>query len=425
MDNNYTINNIESLSFKQGVRSKIQMYLGSDDIEGAYQAFKEIINNSTDEALAGFGTKIIIDFNEEKNSIRVRDFGRGVPFGFREDGENVLVSIYTKSHTGGKFTNKVYGNSSGTNGVGGSCVCLSSLNFSVKSIRDGVSAIATFFKGDLVEYIENPKEKEADGTEIIFIPDVEAFKNGNINYSFERICEEIKNISYLYKGIQFNVNKINNNNTIIETKKYKADNGIADLIREVEQNSKTIHTNIITGTASDETDSIEIAFQWTTGKERSFVFTNGLYNPEGGTPLTGARTAITRTVNNLLSESLTGELARTGLVYAINCKVLHPSFANQTKTKVNNANLRTLADKAFSEAIKDFSLSNVKEFKQVELFLTKELKAERAAQKARAAVLEQNADMDKELKKKVVLAGKLIDCRKHDETSELFIVEGK
>ena len=126
----YGINSISSLTFREGVRSRIQMYLGSDDIEGVYQALKEIINNSTDEALAGYGKKIDIKL-DENNGISVRDYGRGVPFGIRENGENVLVSIYTQSHTGGKFNHDAYKNASGLNGVGGSCVCLSSKSFIV------------------------------------------------------------------------------------------------------------------------------------------------------------------------------------------------------------------------------------------------------------------------------------------------------
>ena len=134
MNQTYDINSIESLDFREGVRTRIQMYLGSDDIEGTYQAFKEIINNSTDEALAGYGKRIEITVNEDENSIGIRDYGRGVPFGRREDGENVLVSIFTKSHTGGKFSHDVYKNASGLNGIGGSCVCLSSEKFIVQSI---------------------------------------------------------------------------------------------------------------------------------------------------------------------------------------------------------------------------------------------------------------------------------------------------
>jgi len=135
MAETYDVNSIQSLSFREGVRTRIQMYLGSDDIEGTYQALKEIINNSTDEALAGYGKRIEITFYPTTNGIRVRDYGRGVPFGIREDGENVLVSIFTKSHTGGKFDHGAYKNASGLNGIGGSCVCLSSYYFEVSSYR--------------------------------------------------------------------------------------------------------------------------------------------------------------------------------------------------------------------------------------------------------------------------------------------------
>ena len=140
----YDINSIQSLDFREGVRTRIQMYLGSDDNEGTYQALKEIINNSTDEALAGYGKRIVIELDEKDNSVSVRDYGRGVPFGIREDGENVLVSIYTKSHTGGKFDHDAYKNASGLNGIGGSCVCLSSEMFHVISYRNGKKADAIF-----------------------------------------------------------------------------------------------------------------------------------------------------------------------------------------------------------------------------------------------------------------------------------------
>ena len=150
----YDINSIQSLDFREGVRKRINMYLGSDDNEGTYQALKEIINNSTDEALAGYGKRIEITLEPSTNGISVRDYGRGVPFGIREDGENVLVSVYTKSHTGGKFDHGAYKNSSGLNGIGGSCVCLSSTRFEVTSIRNGKKACATFNKGILDNYEE-------------------------------------------------------------------------------------------------------------------------------------------------------------------------------------------------------------------------------------------------------------------------------
>lgn len=158
--NNYTIDDIKSLDFREGVRCRIQMYLGSDDIEGTYQAFKEIINNSTDEAIAGYGNKIEIGVSENNNELTIRDYGRGVPFGTREDGENVLVSIYSKSHTGGKFEEGAYKNSSGLNGIGAKCVCLSALKFEVESFRNGMGAHAAFNQGILQEYQERPTTQQ-------------------------------------------------------------------------------------------------------------------------------------------------------------------------------------------------------------------------------------------------------------------------
>ena len=220
----YGINEIQSLSFKEGVRSRIQMYLGSDDLEGTYQAFKEIINNSTDEAIAGFGNKIEIEVDETNNAITVRDYGRGVPFGIREDGENVLVSIYSKSHTGGKFEEGAYKNASGLNGIGAKCVCLSALEFQVQSFRDGTEARAHFIKGDLDYYSDSHPTNQPNGTRIWFIPDPEVFKTGEIGYSYKKICEDIKNISYLYSGITFTItNKITK-----EVQTYCAKNGIID-----------------------------------------------------------------------------------------------------------------------------------------------------------------------------------------------------
>ena len=207
---NYGIDDIKSLDFREGVRTRIQMYLGSDDLEGTYQAFKEIINNSTDEALAGYGRKIEIEVSEKNNCISVRDYGRGVPFGIRNNGENVLVSIYSKSHTGGKFDDKVYKNSSGLNGIGAKCVCLSSKVFKVESYRNKTRGCAVFNEGILESYKEDSCLEE-DGTYVCFVPDEKVFKNGEIGYSFDRICNDIRDISYLYKGITFSIKNIDTN----------------------------------------------------------------------------------------------------------------------------------------------------------------------------------------------------------------------
>ena len=416
MEKTYDIESIKSLDFRTGVRTRINMYLGSDDIEGTYQALKEIINNSTDEALAGFGKRIEIVVDTKENTVSVRDYGRGVPYGIREDGENVLVSIFTKSHTGGKFSHEVYKNASGLNGIGGSCVCLSALAFKVVSYRNRKYACAYFDKGILQSYTEG-KTEEKDGTYIKFSPDPEVFSNGAIGYNYDRICQDIQDISYLYSGIEFVVSDGT------QTKTFCAKNGIIDFVTKNVKNS--LHKHIITGSASDGTDSLEIAFQWGVRSETAYVFVNGLRCPEGGSPITGARTAITKTFNSLAEASFEGEYIRKNLFYVINCKVENPSFANQTKSKVNNASLRTLASTAFTNALKDMNQQYPSEFNAIVDMLTKIEKAEAAATRAREAVLNMEKKEQEQKKRKITMPDKFKDCEKHGADSILIISEGK
>lgn len=417
MAQKYDIDSIQSLDFREGVRTRIQMYLGSDDIEGTYQALKEIINNSTDEALAGYGNKIEIDVSEKDNAVSVRDYGRGVPFGIREDGENVLVSIFTKSHTGGKFSHDAYKNASGLNGIGGSCVCLSSKTFTVQSFRDGKSATAFFEKGILKSYTEG-KVKNPNGTRIDFSPDPEVFSNGKIGYEYNKICQDIQDISYLYSGIEFIVNNIDTG----DKKTYCAKNGIVDFVAT--NVTKPLHKHIVTGSATDGTDSIEIAFQWGVRSETAYVFVNGLRCPEGGTPVTGAKTAITKTFNTLANTSFDGDNIRKNLFYVMNCKVENPSFANQTKSKINNASLRALASTAFTNALKDMNTQYSNEFNTIAEMLTKIEKAEAAATRAREAVLNMEKKEQEQKKRKINSSDKFKDCEKHGQESILIISEG-
>jgi len=413
----YDINDIKSLDFREGVRTRIQMYLGSDDNEGTYQAFKEIINNSTDEAIAGFGKEIQITISEKENSVSIRDFGRGVPFGLREDGENVLVSIYSRSHTGGKFEEGAYKNSSGLNGIGAKCVCLSARDCVIESYRDGVQATAVFHQGLLVSYTEGATSKE-NGTYVQFVPDPEVFKNGKIGYSYDRICQDIKDISYLYTGIKFTVT----NTDTGKTNTYCAKNGILDFVKD--NIKEPLHNHIITTSATDGTDKLEIAFQWGTKHEESYVFVNGLRCPEGGSPITGAKTAITRTFNSLAKENFDGDMIRQNLFYVINCSVAQPSFANQTKTKINNASLRTLASNAFSDALKMMKLKYGSEFDTIAAMLKKFAKADAAAERERQRVLNAAKEVEQNQKKKVFASDKLKDAEFLGENSTLLLVEG-
>lgn len=415
---NYGIEDIESLSFKDGVRTRIAMYLGSADMQGVYNAIQEIISNSIDEYYMGYGEKIEIGLGPD-NMITITDKGRGVPFGIKEDGTNVLVDIFSRAHTGGKFNDKVYNSVAGLNGIGAKATCLSSLYFNVSVVRDGKHAMASWEKGELVKYKEEDwRDKEEHGTSIQFAPDPEVYNLEPIKIDFDVLCEKCKNLSYLTKGLTF----------ILETgnKKisYCAKNGLLDLIKDNVKNP--IHSTPIYFEMNEEQNKVEIALQWTRDYEKSFVFTNGLENIEGGTSLTGMKTAITTFMKKQFKGEFNGDMARTGLVYAVSCKTPNPSFANQTKTKINNPELRGLAQRATGQALNDFSIHRKNEFEQVIDFLLKEKKAEAAAERARKQVLEATKDISNDKKKRIILADKLKDCKNHgvNSGSVLAICEG-
>lgn len=419
---NYGINDIESLSFKDGVRQRIAMYLGSADMQGVYNAIQEIISNSIDEYYMGYGNEITIGLGPD-NMVVVTDKGRGIPFGIKEDGSNVLVDIFSRAHTGGKFNDKVYNSVAGLNGIGAKATCLSSLKFNVCTVRDNKMAMASWEKGELVSYRELDNDTNAKyGTSIQFSPDPEVYNLEPINIDFNVLCEKCKNLSYLTKGLTF----------ILETGKprtneykkvvYCAKNGLLDLIKDNVKNP--VHKNPIYFEMEDGNDRVEIALQWTKDKEKSFVFTNGLENIEGGTPLTGMKTALTTFMKKQFKGDFDGDMARTGLVYAVSCKTPNPSFANQTKTKINNPELRGLAQRATGQALQEFSIRKKNDFDQVIEFLTKERKAELAAERARRQILEATKDIEKNQKKKVFASDKLKDAEFLGENSTLLLVEG-
>ena len=410
----YGIDDISHLETREAMRTRINMYLGSDDTEGIYQALKEIINNSTDEAIAGYGNLIEIILNEETNTITVTDHGRGVPFGMK-DGRNILVAIYTESHTGGKFDKNAYKNSSGLNGIGGTAVCMSSSDFTVASHRDGKIATATFKEGNLLNYTEKKSTLHDTGTTVTFRPDEKVFVNATENFSYDRICSEIKNISYLNKGIHFIVSTTNG-----KKQEFYSENGIADFIKD-HVNSPLMKLPII-GSAKDSEDELEIAFMWSGDSTQEYVFVNGLYCPFGGSPITGAKTKITTKMKSLTGESFDPDLIRKGLVYAINCKVANPSFANQTKSKINNPNLRTLASQAFDEALEEFS--HTPDFPVIVEMIKKYQKAEKAADKARQDALSRQKKYQDLSKKKIAFIDKLSDAENLGQDSILCVVEG-
>lgn len=420
---NYGINDIESLSFKDGVRQRIAMYLGSADMQGVYNAIQEIISNSIDEYYMGYGNEIRIGLGPD-NTIVVTDKGRGIPFGIKEDGSNVLVDIFSRPHTGGKFNDKVYNSVAGLNGIGAKATCLSSLKFNVCTVRENKMAEAFWEKGVLKSYRELDNNTNAKyGTSIKFVLDPEVYNLEPINIDFNVLCEKCKNLSYLTKGLTFILETGNPKNDK-EYKKvtYCAENGLVDLIKD--NVKEPIHKTPIYFEMEEGQNKVEVALQWTRGKEKSFVFTNGLENIEGGTSLTGMKTAITTFIKKQFKGEFDGNMARTGLVYAVACKTPNPSFANQTKTKINNPELRGLTQRAVGQVLQDFSVRKQNEFEQVIAFLSKERKAELAAERARKQVIEATKDIERNQKKKVFASDKLKDAEFLGQDSTLLIVEG-
>jgi DNA gyrase subunit B len=392
-------------------------------MQGVYNAIQEIISNSIDEFYMGYGDKIEIGLSDspEGQIVTITDHGRGIPFGIKEDGTNVLVDIFSKPHTGGKFNDKVYNSVAGLNGIGAKATCLSSFKFSVSVARGFNNAMATWTKGELDSYKETELEYEQYGTSIQFILDPEVYNLEPINIDYNILCNKCKNLSYLTKGLTFDLKNYDKNG--VETHNvYCAKNGILDLVED--NVTSPIHSTPLYFELEDENEKVEVALQWTKGKEKSFVFTNGLHNSEGGTPLTGMKTAITTFMKKQFRGEFDGDMARTGLIFAVSCKTPNPSFANQTKTKINNPSLRGLAQRATGAALSAFQEQYPDEFKSIIDFLSKERKAEQAANRAREAVLTQNKEIAAAAKKKVLMADKLKDAEFLGEEATLLIVEG-
>ena len=415
----YTAQDIETLSFRDAVRERVAMYMGSADNQGVLQCVREIITNSIDEMTMGYGDTITVQLLKD-NYVTVADNARGVPFGIREDGTEAMEAIYTMPHTGGKFNEKVYQNVAGQNGIGSKGVALSSSWFTAISYRDGQAA-ELVLKDGIKEHFEihQEEDKNKHGTMVCFKPSQEVYNLEPIDIKFEDLKEMCRNWSYLTKGVTFNLTNFITNESIT----YKSDNGILDFLKD--SISKPIHKTPLYTSIKENGIECEVAMQWAADrKEHWFVFTNGLANPEGGTSLTGVKTAITNFFKKKFKGEFNSDVARSGLFYVVNCKVPNPSFANQTKTKVNNPELRGLAQRATGQMLEDFSRRYQGEFDSITELLTKELKAERAAEKARKQVLEAAKEIEKNQKKKVFASDKLKDAEFLGQNSTLLIVEG-
>ena len=414
----YNAQSIETLSFRDAIRTRVAMYMGSADNMGVLQCLREIITNSIDEATMGFGKKITVELFPN-NLVKISDEGRGCPFGKREDGTEALEAIYTMAHSGAKFNDKIFQNVAGMNGIGAKGVALSSDYFQVWSYRNGRCATMTLYDGIKHDYQETDCDKSIHGTIVMFKPSQEVYNLEPVKINFEEVKKMCRDWSYLSKGISF----ILTDHNIGENVTYLSKNGMLDFMKE--NADKALHKTPLHISLAENGVEAEIVMEWTNSRSEDWhVFTNGLENSEGGTSLTGIKTALTNYFKKKLKGEGSPDVLRKGLFYAVSCKVPNPSFANQTKTKINNPELRGLCQRATTQMLEEFEYRHGDEFQKILELLTKELKAEQAAERARKQVLEAVKDVEKNQKKKVFASDKLKDAEFLGEGSTLLIAEG-
>ena len=414
----YDANSIETLSFRDAIRSRAAMYMGSEDNQGVLQCIREIITNSIDEATMGYGNEIEVTLSKN-NRVTIRDNGRGAPFGKREDGTEALEAIYTMPHSGGKFSDKVYQNVAGLNGIGAKGTALTSDVFEVWSTRDGQAAYLRLEKGIKESFTISPTDSKYHGTIVSFIPSQEVYHLEPISIKFEDIKKMCRDWSYLYPQIVF----ILNNDLTGEKIEYQSKNGLLDFLKN--SGAKTIHKTPLHIVLKEDQIEAEIVMEWTDSRaETSFTFTNGLENSNGGTSLTGVKTALTNFFKKKIKGEGSPDILRKGLLYAVSCKVPNPSFANQTKTKVNTPELRGLCQRATTQMLEDFERKHSDEFQKILDLLLKEVKADAAAERARQAILNHEKEQKANEKKKLLNYNKLRDARKLGKDSILLCVEG-
>ena len=414
----YDANSIETLSFRDAVRTRVAMYMGSADNQGVLQCVREIITNSIDEATMGFCNRIIVDLYDG-NRITVLDNGRGCPFGLREDGVDALEAIYTLPHSGGKFNNKIYQNVGGLNGIGAKGTALSSDTFRAVSMRDGKQCELVLKEGQKVSLTTGSSNSR--GTFVDFTPSQEVYNLEPIDLKFSDIKEMCRNWSYLYPFLTFILN--NHKKGEEEKVQYQAKNGLLDFMKTCAD--KPLNKTPLHITMKENDVEAEIVMCWTSSRNEEWhVFTNGLENTAGGTSLTGVKTALTNYFKKKIKGEVSPDILRKGLFYAVSCKVPQPSFSDQTKTKVNNPILRGLCQRATGQMLEEFERKHSDEFEKVMELLTKEAKAEQVAEKARRQVLEAGKEVEKNQRKKVFASDKLKDAEFLGEKSTLLIVEG-
>ena len=419
----YDTDSIQVLEGLAAVKKNPAMYIGSTDERGLHHLVYEVVDNSIDEALAGFCTKIQL-FLCTDGSISVVDDGRGIPVSVHKKYQKTGVElIMTTLHAGGKFDDKAYKVSGGLHGVGVSVVNALSEWLEVKVRRDGIEYIQKYEHGNAIEPLEKIGESEKNGTTVTFLPDHEIFETTDIK--FEIITTRLKELAFLNAGLEIEITDERSG----KKESFKFDGGIREFVQHINRNKNPLHPNPIFLNAEKEDVEVEIAIQYTDGfTENIFTFANNINTHEGGTHLSGFKGALTRVLNDYCRKnklfdredfSLTGEDCREGITTVISCKVRNPQFEGQTKTKLGNSEVRGIVESLTNEKLSEFFEENPDIAK---IILNKAINASRAREAARKA---RELTRRKGLLESSALPGKLADCASQDPSkAELYLVEG-
>ena len=419
----YTSDSIKVLKGLEAVQKRPGMYIGdTDDGSGLHQMIYEVVDNAIDEALAGHCKNIEIILNED-SSITVKDDGRGIPVDIhKEENKSAAEVIMTTLHAGGKFDDNSYKVSGGLHGVGVSVVNALSERLSLVVHKDGSVYEQEYYNSVPVKPLKKCGSSEINGTSIQFLPSTKYFKD--LNYKDDVIKKRLKELAFLNSGIN-----ISFSNEILGTKvTYYYEGGLKEYINEVLQNKKEIHAELIyVEPYKKGNDSVEISMKWTSSyTEQILCFTNNIYQKDGGTHLSGFKSALTRSLNSYSNKmnskqkfEITGDDCREGLVAIISIKMSDPKFSSQTKDKLVSSEIKTLTETTLSSKLSEFLEENPKDAK---LIINKIQQAAIAREEARKA---KDLIRRKDPLGIANLPGKLADCQEKDrELCELFIVEG-
>ena len=425
----YTASSIQALEGMEHVRMRPSMYIGDVGVRGLHHLVYEVVDNSIDEALAGYCDNITVSI-KEGNGIEVMDNGRGIPVDFHEkEQKSALEVVMTKIGAGGKFDKDSYKVSGGLHGVGVSCVNALSNEMVTTVYRDGNVYQQIYSKGKAQTGVEEIGHSELRGTKQFFQPDDTIFTE--LVYNYDTLANRLRELSYLNKGITI---RLTDEREVLEdgsfrTEIFHSEGGLKEFVAFIDGNRESIMENVIFMEGERDDIPVEVAMRYNTSfNENLHSYVNNINTHEGGTHLAGFRRALTRTLKKYADDlgipqkekvDITGDDFREGLTAVVSVKVMEPQFEGQTKTKLGNSEVSGAVDKIVGEMLTNFLEENPNEAKLIVQKVVLAAKARQAAKKAREMV-QRKSPMGGS-----GLPGKLSDCSSKDPAeSEIFLVEG-